>query len=85
SFALEEGIYFAVNIPFEDMDFAINIYFECIDYNVNIYFDANSTVHGSIRCKCGKGISLSNNHEKLQVSNYYKHLSSLGCGYIKQI
>ncbi|CAF1304382.1 unnamed protein product [Rotaria magnacalcarata] len=81
----KEGIYFAVNIPFEDMDFAINIYFECIDYNVNIYFDANSTVHGSIRCKCGKGISLSNNHEKLQVSNYYKHLSSLGCGYIKQI
>ncbi|CAM2718342.1 unnamed protein product, partial [Rotaria socialis] len=74
-----------VNIHFEDIDFSINIYFEGIDFTLNIYFDANSTVHGSSKCKCDKTISLSNNHDKVQVSNYYKHLLSLGCSHMKLI
>ncbi len=85
SFDLEEGIDFIIYIHFEDIDLTINIYFKDIDYTLNIYFDANSTIRGSIKCKCGKLISLSNNCEKVQISNYYKHLLSLGCSYMKQI
>ncbi|CAF4950012.1 unnamed protein product [Rotaria sp. Silwood1] len=43
------------------------------------------STQGIIRCKCGKVIALSKIYEKIQVSNYYKHLVSLGCSHMKQI
>jgi len=52
---------------------------------VNIYVDHNSTIQGTIKCKCGKVITLGKNHEKIQVSNYYKHLLSIGCSNMIQI
>lgn len=56
---------------------------ENVDFFLNIEFDENSNVKGSIKCKCNKSISLANNDDKLQVSNYYKHLQSMGCDHMK--
>jgi hypothetical protein len=52
---------------------------------VNIYVDDNLTTQGTIKCKCGKILTLSKNDDKIQVSNYYKHLLSVGCSNIIQI
>ncbi|CAF1459102.1 unnamed protein product [Adineta ricciae] len=58
---------------------------EDIDFTLNIQFDENSTVQATIKCKCGKLISLCRNGSKIQVSNYYKHLHSFGCSRMKEI
>ncbi|CAF2711056.1 unnamed protein product [Rotaria sp. Silwood2] len=58
---------------------------ENIDFSVNIYADHNLAIQGTIKCKCGKVIALSKNNEKIQVSNYYKHLLSVGYRNMKQI
>ncbi|CAF4653297.1 unnamed protein product [Rotaria sp. Silwood2] len=52
---------------------------ENVDFIVNIYVDHNLAIQGTIKCKCGKVIALSKNNEKIQVSNYYKHLLSVEC------
>ena len=44
-----------------------------VDFKLNIYLDQNNDVTCSIKCKCGKLISLRKNDSKIQVSNYYKH------------
>ncbi|CAF3380935.1 unnamed protein product [Rotaria sp. Silwood2] len=58
---------------------------EDTDFTLNMYVDHNSTIQGTIKCKCGKVITLSKNDEKVQVSNYYKHLQSTGCSVMKEI
>lgn len=55
------------------------------DFTLNINLDQNSDEAASIKCKCGKSISLAKNNSKIQVSNYYKHLLSKGCDHIKNI
>ncbi|CAF2821585.1 unnamed protein product [Rotaria sp. Silwood2] len=47
---------------------------EGIDFMLNIDFDRNSVVQATIKCKCGKVISLCKNDQEIQVSNFYKHL-----------
>ncbi len=58
---------------------------ENVDFFLNIEFDENSNAKGSIKCKCNKSISLAKNDDKLQVSNYYKHLQSVACDHMKNI
>jgi hypothetical protein len=58
---------------------------ENIDFILNIEFDENSIVKGNIKCKCNKSISLGNNDDKLQISNFYKHLQSAGCDHMKNM
>ena len=55
------------------------------DFVLKIEFDAHSTLQASIRCKCGKTVMLAKNEDKIQVSNYYKHLQSAGCSVIRGI
>ncbi|CAF1442122.1 unnamed protein product, partial [Rotaria sordida] len=50
-----------------------------------IDFDENIDVKASIKCKCNKLISLGKNDNKIQVSNYYKHLQSNGCDHMKNV
>ncbi|CAF1469017.1 unnamed protein product [Rotaria sordida] len=58
---------------------------EDIDFSLNVDFDSNSIVQATIKCKCGKLITLGRNDQKIQVSNYYKHLQSIGCSHMKEI
>ncbi|CAF2821641.1 unnamed protein product [Rotaria sp. Silwood2] len=58
---------------------------EDIDFTLNIDVDQNSDVKASIKCKCGKIIALCNNDKKIQMSNYYKHLQSIGCTHMREI
>jgi hypothetical protein len=56
-----------------------------IDFFLTIGLDENSILSGSIKCKCGKSILLGKNDDKLQLSNYYKHLHSVGCSFIREV
>jgi hypothetical protein len=56
-----------------------------VDFVLTIEFDEHASLQGSIRCKCGKAIVLAKNDDKIQVSNYYKHLQSVGCSVIRDI
>lgn len=58
---------------------------EGIDFTLNIDFDQNSVVQATIKCKCGKVISLCKNNQKIQVSNFYKHLQTIGCSLMQEI
>ncbi|CAF1121642.1 unnamed protein product [Adineta steineri] len=58
---------------------------EDTDFTLDIEFDQNSNVQANIECKCGRMISLPRNGSKIQMSNYYKHLYSLGCSHMKGI
>jgi len=58
---------------------------EGVDFQLNIDFDENFDVKARVKCKCSKLISLSKNNNKIQVSNYYKHLHSKGCDHMKNI
>ena len=58
---------------------------EDIDFTLNINIDRNSVVQATIKCKCDKVIILGRNDQKIQVSNYYKHLQSIGCSHMKEI
>ena len=58
---------------------------ENVDYTLNIELDQNNDVTASMKCKCGKSISLGKNDRKIQVSNYYKHLQSTGCFHMKSM
>ena len=56
-----------------------------VDFVLTIEFDEHAILQGSIRCKCGKAIVLAKNDDKIQVSNYYKHMQSVGCSVIRDI
>ena len=56
---------------------------ENVDFTLNIELDKNCGEAVSIEYNCGKLISLPKNGTKVQMSNYYKHSQSKGCGYIK--
>ena len=58
---------------------------ENTDFIININFDDNNDVKASIKCKCNRLISLGKNDNKIQVSNFYKHLQSNGCDHMKKI
>ncbi|CAF2116358.1 unnamed protein product [Rotaria magnacalcarata] len=58
---------------------------ENVDFILNIDFDEHTNVKASIKCKCNKVILLGKNDNKIQVSNYYKHLQSNGCDHMKNI
>ncbi|CAF1938504.1 unnamed protein product [Rotaria magnacalcarata] len=58
---------------------------ENIDCFLNISFDENTDVKANIKCKCNRLISLSKNDNKIQVSNFYKHLQSNGCDHMKHM
>ena len=58
---------------------------ENVDVILIIDFDKNTDVKANIKCKCSRLISLSKNDNKIQVSNYYKHLQSNGCDYMTNI
>ena len=51
---------------------------ETLDYTLNIDYDEATNFKANIVCKCGKMISLSAYDNKVQLSNFYKHLHSLG-------
>ncbi|CAF1534019.1 unnamed protein product [Adineta steineri] len=56
-----------------------------VDYTINIDGDQISDINASIKCKCGRLIMLGKNNNKIQVSNYYKHLLSIACDHMKKI
>ena len=56
-----------------------------VDFTINIDYDEASNFKASMKCKCGKIISLCAYDNKVQLSNYYKHLHSLGCDLMKEI
>ncbi|CAF3422330.1 unnamed protein product, partial [Rotaria sp. Silwood2] len=58
---------------------------ENVDFVLNIDCDENTDVKATIKCKCNRLISLGKNDNKIQVSNYYKHLQSNGCDHMKNI
>ncbi|CAF1304645.1 unnamed protein product [Rotaria magnacalcarata] len=58
---------------------------EGIDFTLNIDFEQNSVAQATIKCKCGKVISLCKNNQKIQVSNFYKHLQTIGCSRMQEI
>ncbi|UJR07006.1 hypothetical protein I4U23_011295 [Adineta vaga] len=58
---------------------------EDVDFNLFIDSDGDADVKANIKCKCNKLISLGKNDNRIQVSNYYKHLQSNGCDYMKNI
>ena len=64
----------------EDFDLEENI-----DFILNIELDKNSDVMATIKCKCNKIISLGNNENKIQLSNYYKHLQSVTCDHMRHL
>ena len=64
----------------EDFDLEENI-----DFILNIELDENSDVMATIKCKCNKIISLGNNENKIQLSNYYKHLQSVMCDHMRHL
>ena len=68
-------------------NFNLNIFNleEDVDFVLNIELDEDSGVKASVKCKCNKLISLGKNDNKIQVSNYYKHLQSKGCDHMKYI
>ncbi|CAF2064635.1 unnamed protein product [Rotaria magnacalcarata] len=68
------------NFELENFDLEENV-----DFIVNIELDENSDVRASIKCKCNKLILLGKNDNKIQVSNYYKHLQSIACDHMQQI
>ncbi|CAF2007723.1 unnamed protein product [Rotaria magnacalcarata] len=68
------------NFGLENFDLTENV-----DFIFNIEFDENSDVKASIKCKCSKLVLLGKNDNKIQVSNYYKHLQSTACDHMKQI
>lgn len=55
------------------------------DFILNIELDENSDPKATIKCKCNRLISLARNDNKIQVSNYYKHLQSNGCCHMKDL
>ncbi|CAF3915053.1 unnamed protein product [Rotaria magnacalcarata] len=63
----------------------LNLIQENIDCFLNISFDENTDVKANIKCKCNRLISLSKNDNKIQVSNFYKHLQSNGCDHMKHM
>jgi hypothetical protein len=58
---------------------------ENVDFTLNIDLDKNYDVTASIKCQCGKLISLAKNDSKIQISNYYRHLQSKGCDHMRDI
>jgi len=52
---------------------------------LHIDLDENGEVAASVKCTCGRLISLAKNENKIQLSNYYKHLQSTGCDHMKKI
>jgi hypothetical protein len=62
-----------------------NFNLEDVDFQLNIHLDENFDVKARIKCKCNKFISLGKNDNKIQVSNYYKHLHSKCCDHMKNI
>lgn len=58
---------------------------EGIDFTLNVNLDQNSVIQATIKCKCGKLITLCKNDQKIQVSNFYKHLQTIGCSHMKEI
>jgi hypothetical protein len=42
---------------------------ENVDFTLNIDLDKNHDVTASIKCKCGKLITLTKNDSKIQISN----------------
>ena len=63
----------------------VSCYFKTWGIILTIGFDENLIRHGSIKCKCGKSILLGKNDDKLQLSNYYKHLHSVGRSFIREV
>lgn len=58
---------------------------EDVDFTLNIESNRNSIENASIKCKCGRLISLAMNQDKIQISNYYKHLQSTACTLMKEL
>ncbi|CAF1679859.1 unnamed protein product, partial [Rotaria magnacalcarata] len=58
---------------------------EGIDFTLNIDFDRHSVIQVTVKCKRGKVISLCKNDQKIQVSNFYKPLQTIGCSHIQEI
>ncbi|CAF1387631.1 unnamed protein product [Adineta ricciae] len=56
---------------------------ENFDFTVCISLDENANAKASIKCKCGRLISLAKNDDKIQISNYYKYLQANGCNHMK--
>ena len=52
---------------------------------LNVDYDESSNFKAKMKCEYGKIISLSVYDNKVQLSNYYKHLQSLGCDLMKEI
>ena len=58
---------------------------EGIDFILNISYNQNSVLQGTVKCTCGRSITLTTKDGKLQLSNYQKHLRTTSCSHVKAI
>ena len=58
---------------------------EGIDFILNISFNQNSDLQATVKCTCGRPITLTTKNGKLQLSNYQKHLRTTSCSHVKAI
>ncbi len=54
-----------------------------IDYTISIKFN-NNVVEGVVNCKCGVRIKLRTRNDKLQITNFYKHLRTPSCSMMRE-
>ncbi|CAF1401877.1 unnamed protein product [Adineta ricciae] len=53
------------------------------DFILNVLNDQNNNLIVSVKCNCGRSISLNMKDGKIQLSNYQKHLRSTNCSHVK--
>ena len=58
---------------------------EGTDFVLNILYDQNSRLKTSVKCTCGTSIILTMKEDKIQLSNYQKHLRSTKCSHMRAV
>ncbi|CAF1510688.1 unnamed protein product [Rotaria sordida] len=55
------------------------------DFILNVLYDQNNNLKISVKCNCNTSIGLTVKDEKIQLSNFQKHLRSTNCSHIRAI
>jgi hypothetical protein len=58
---------------------------EGTDFILNALYNQNNDLQASVKCNCGRLITLTMKNGKIQLSNFQKHLRSTNCSHIKAI
>jgi hypothetical protein len=55
------------------------------DFILNVLYYQNNNLQVSVKCNCGRLITLTMKDGKIQLSNFQKHLRATNCSHIKAI